>query len=88
VPWRGRRLLLNGLKDGFCQAIDVARDQRTKLWELRATVSLAHLWRDQGRGSEARARLAAAYAWFTEGFDAPDLTAARALLTELAGADT
>jgi predicted ATPase len=51
---------------------------------LRASTSLARLWRDQGRREEARHLLAPNYNWFTEGFDAPDLKDAKALLDELA----
>ena len=65
------------------QALDVARAQRATSWELRAAVSLARLWRDQGRRDEARALLAPVYGWFTEGFDTPDLKEAKALLDEL-----
>ena len=57
-----------------------------KMWELRATVSLCRLWQAQGRSAAAHARLAEVYGWFTEGFDTPDLLAAKALLTELASA--
>jgi len=65
------------------QAIDVARRQSARSWELRATTSLARLWQAQGRIDEAHRVLAAIYAWFTEGFDTPDLKEARALLGEL-----
>ncbi|MDH4135584.1 MAG: tetratricopeptide repeat protein, partial [Anaerolineae bacterium] len=67
----------------FHQAIEVARRQQAKSWELRATVSLCRLWREQGRVDEARQMLAEVYGWFTEGFDTPDLQEARALLEEL-----
>jgi predicted ATPase len=66
------------------RAIDVARRQSARSWELRATTSLARLWRRQGRIDEARQALAAIYHWFTEGFDTPDLREAGALLAELA----
>ena len=66
----------------FEQAIAVAREQHAQLFELRATMSLFLLWQRQGRASEARARLQAVYAWFTEGFDTVDLREARALLDE------
>jgi predicted ATPase len=49
-------------------------------WELRASMSLARLWRDQGKVSEARELLAPVYGWFTEGFDTRDLKEARVLL--------
>jgi predicted ATPase len=67
----------------FVQAIDVARAQEARLWELRAAVDLARLRQAQGRPEEAGARLGATYGWFTEGFAAPDLVEARALLDEL-----
>jgi predicted ATPase len=66
------------------KAIEVARRQRAKSWELRATTSLAHLWHEQGRTAEARAMLAEIYGWFTEGLDTPDLVEAKALLEALA----
>jgi predicted ATPase len=61
----------------------VARAQRAKSWELRAAISLARLWRDQGKRHEARDFLAPVYGWFTEGFDTVDLKEATALLEEL-----
>jgi predicted ATPase len=64
-------------------AIDVARRQSAKLFELRATVSLVRLLRESDRRNEARAMLAEIYNWFTEGFDMPDLKNAKALLDEL-----
>ena len=67
------------------RAIEVAREQSAKSWELCATVSLARLLRDSGRRGEARAMLAQIYGWFTEGFDTADLKDAKALLDELAG---
>jgi predicted ATPase len=70
----------------FLRAIDTAERQRAKSLELRAVTSLARLWRKQGRTQDARERLSAIYAWFTEGFDSPDLKEAKALLDELAGA--
>lgn len=68
----------------FQQARLLARQQQAKFWELRATMSLARLWRQQGRRAEAYELLAPLYGWFTEGFDTPDLQEARALLEELA----
>jgi predicted ATPase len=65
------------------KAIKVARRQQAKSWELRATVGLCHLWKQQGRTDEARQALSEAYGWFTEGFDTPDLQAAKSLLDEL-----
>ncbi len=65
------------------QAIDVARGQKAKAWELRATISLCRLWQKVGKESEAHARLADLCAWFTDGRGAPDLDEARELLTRL-----
>jgi class 3 adenylate cyclase/predicted ATPase len=67
----------------FRNALTIAVEQEAKLWELRAAVSLARLWRDQGRRAEARDLLAAVYGWFTEGFDTADLKEAKGLLDEL-----
>jgi predicted ATPase len=67
----------------FERALTVARQQQTKSWELRAAMSVARLWRDQGKRNEAHERLAAVYGWFTEGFDTLDLKQAKALLDEL-----
>jgi predicted ATPase len=67
----------------YQRALEVARAQNSKSFELRAATSLARLWRRQGRRREARELLAAVYAWFTEGFDTPDLIDAKALLEEL-----
>jgi len=64
-------------------ALSIAQEQGAKLWELRASTSLARLWRDQGRCAEARDLLAPTYGWFTEGFDTPDLKESKALLEEL-----
>jgi transcriptional regulator with XRE-family HTH domain len=67
----------------FCQAIELARQQGAKLFELRATVSLCRLWQTQGKCVEAGQRLAEIYGWFTEGFATPDLIEAKALLEVL-----
>jgi predicted ATPase len=67
----------------FERALAVARQQQAKSWELRAVMSMARLWRDQGRRDEARDLLAPLYVWFTEGFDTRDLEEAKALLDEL-----
>ena len=67
----------------FERALTVARQQQAKSWELRAAMSLARLWRDQGRPDDARNLLAPVYGWFTEGFDTLDLKQAKALLDEL-----
>ncbi len=69
--------------EAFEHAIDIAQSQQAKLWELRASTSLARHRQSQGRATEARDLLAPVYDWFTEGFDTPDLLAAKALLQEL-----
>ena len=69
----------------FQQALAVARRQQARSLELRAAVSLARLWQQQGRRAEAYALLAPVYGWFTEGFDTADLQEAKALLAELVG---
>jgi predicted ATPase len=69
----------------FERALAVARQQQAKSWELRAAMSLARLWRDQGKRDKARELLAPVYGWFTEGFDTRDLKEAKALLEQLAG---
>src|SRR5262249_10654827 len=84
------RLLLDTGPDGaaaaehcFRRAIDIARAQGGRGWELRSTVDLAQLLDRQGRASEARDVLDPIYTWFTEGFDTPDLVDARAVLATL-----
>ncbi len=67
----------------FRQALDVARRQQAKAWELRAAMSLSRLWQQQGKRIEARQLLAPVYGWFTEGFDTADLQEAKALVAEL-----
>ena len=61
----------------------LARQQQAKSWELRASMSLARLWHDQGKPQQARELLAPVYGWFTEDFDTLDLKEAKALLDEL-----
>jgi class 3 adenylate cyclase/tetratricopeptide (TPR) repeat protein len=68
----------------FDRALAVARQQQAKSWELRAAMSMARLWHDQGKRDEARDLLAPVYGWFTEGFGTLDLKKAKALLDELA----
>jgi predicted ATPase len=68
----------------FERALAIARQQQAKSWELRASMGLARLWRDQGKVQQARELLAPVYGWFTEGFDTRDLKEAKALLEELA----
>jgi predicted ATPase len=67
------------------QALDVARGQEAKSLELRAAMSLARPWQQQGKQAEAHALLAPVYGWFTEGFETADLQEAKALLEELGG---
>ena len=84
---RGELLLMQGdeakAESSFHKAVEKARKQSAKLWELRATVSLARLWQKQGKKEKARGRLAEIYGWFTEGFNTPDLEDAKALVEEL-----
>jgi adenylate cyclase len=70
-------------EEGFRTTIEIARRQKAKSWELRATTSLARLLAKQGKRDEARTMLADLYNWFTEGFDTADLKDAKALLEEL-----
>jgi predicted ATPase len=87
---KGELLLQQSLPDAaqaevcFQQALNVARYQQAKSWELRAAMSLGRLWQRQGKGREARELLTPIYGWFTEGFDTPDLREAKVLLDELA----
>jgi predicted ATPase len=67
----------------FERALAVARAQKAKSWELRAAMSMARLWRDQGKPQEAHDLLAPVYGWFTEGFDTSDLKEAKVLLAKL-----
>ncbi len=67
----------------FERSLKVAREQQAKSWELRAAISMARLWRSQGKPQQARELLAPVYGWFTEGFDTRDLKEAKALLEEL-----
>ncbi len=67
----------------YHQALDVARHQHTKSWDLRAAMSLARLWQSQGKRQDARDVLAPVYEWFTEGFDTADLKEVKGLLDEL-----
>ena len=72
-----------GAERSFSQAIGIAQQQSAKFWELRAAISLARLWREQGRRDAARDLLAPTYGWFAEGFDTPVLKEAKALLDGL-----
>jgi predicted ATPase len=84
---KGRLLLRQGqaevAEELYRKALSIAQDQGAKLWELRAAVSFARLWGEQGRREEARDLLSPVYAWFTEGFNMPDLKEAKALLDTL-----
>ena len=84
---KGQLLLSQGHTEAaeelYRKALNIAREQEAKLWELRAAMSLARLRRDQGRRAKARDHLAPVYSWFTEGFETPDLKDAKALLDEL-----
>jgi predicted ATPase len=68
----------------FRRALTVARQQQARFWELRAAISVARLWRNEGKRNEARDLLAPVYGWFTEGFNTGDLQEAKALLDGLA----
>ena len=68
----------------FERALAVSRKLQAKSWELRAAMSMARLWRDQGKHDKAQELLAPVYGWFTEGFETLDLKQAKALLDELA----
>jgi class 3 adenylate cyclase/predicted ATPase len=87
---KGELLLAQSVKNDteaescFHHALDIARRQQAKSWELRAATSLARLWQSQDKRQDASALLAPVYGWFTEGFDTADLQEAKALLEELA----
>ncbi len=74
-------------EERFRRAIDTARRQEAKSWELRAAMSLSRLWQEQGKRDAARQLLTQVYGWFTEGFDTGDLREANAMLRELNGED-
>ena len=80
---KGTRPKWGEAEANFYQALAIARRQQAKSLELRAAVSLAHLWQRQGKRAEAYELLAPIYGWFTEGFDTTDLQEAKALLAEL-----
>jgi len=84
---KGELLLAQGDKvaaeDSLLRAIEVARRQEARSWELRAVIGLCRLWGSQGKKAEAHHRLTEIYNWFSEGFSTPDLTEARKLLVEL-----
>ena len=72
-------------EERFRRAIDTARRQEAKSWELRAATSLGRLWQGQGKRDAARQLLTQVYGWFTEGFDTGDVHEANAMLRELEG---
>lgn len=85
---RGELLLMHGadaeeIEAALLRAIETAHAQQARSLELRAVMSLARWWLAQGRSNDARERLSELYAWFKEGFDTPDLQAARLLLEQL-----
>jgi predicted ATPase len=86
---KGKLLLRQGRPDRaeelYHNTLSIAREQEAKLWELRAALDLAKLWGEQARRAEAHDLLAPVYAWFTEGFNTPDLKDAKALLEVLGG---
>ncbi len=81
---RGELLWEQGMEteaeNNFLKALEIARNQCARSWELRAAISLARLWQNQGKAAAARQLLEPVYNWFTEGFDTPDLQEARILL--------
>jgi len=80
---KGKRCKEREAEECFRQALNIARRQQAVSLELRATMSLGHLWQQQGRRAEAHQILAEIYGWFTEGFETPDLQEAKALLEAL-----
>ena len=89
APERARRSTsTDEAEAAFEAALEIARRQQAKGFELRAATSLGRWWRDHGRGADARALLEPVRAWFTEGFDTPDLIEADALLRELGATTT
>jgi predicted ATPase len=85
---KGQLMLRQGHSEAaeelYRKALSIAKEQEARLWELRASVNLARLRRDQGRRDEARDLLAPVFGWFTEGFGTFDLKEAKTLLDELA----
>ena len=82
IAWRSPERDVAKAQTYFERALAIARQQQAKSWELRAAMSLALLWRFQGKPQQARELLAPVYGWFTEGFDTLDLKDAKALLEE------
>jgi predicted ATPase len=84
IAVKSSKPLSRNAEEYFEHALAIARKQQAKSWELRAAMSMARLWRDQGKPQQARELLAPVYGWFTEGFETRDLKEAKALLEELA----
>ena len=88
--WRTRKVKslphATEAEECFQNAIEIARNQNAKSWELRAATSLARVWQQQGKKAEAFQLLSEIHDWFTEGFDTVDLQAAKVLIEELNGA--
>jgi predicted ATPase len=82
-PWQDAGFVEEEAEACFLKALEVARHQQARSWELRAAISLSRLWRRQARRAEARQLLTTVYGWFTEGFDTADLQEAKGLLEEL-----
>jgi len=80
---KGKKQLWGEVEACCHQALDIARYQQAKSWELRAAMSLSRLWQRQGQRNAAYELLAEVYGWFTEGFDTANLQEAKALLDEL-----
>jgi len=80
---RGAKTKAGQAEKNFQKALDIARHQQAKSWELRAATSLARLWRSKDKRQDAYDLLAPVYEWFTEGFDTADLMEAKSLLEEL-----
>src|SRR5262249_5557708 len=78
-----RRGNTEAAEEFYRKALDIAKEQHAKLWELRAATSLAQLTHNKPRHAEARDLLEPVYGWFTEGLDLPDLKDAKALLDAL-----
>jgi predicted ATPase/DNA-binding SARP family transcriptional activator len=70
-------------EDSLVKALEIARQQNARSWELRAAIGLAHLWQKQGKANEARQVVNEVYSWFSEGFDTPELQEARELCSEI-----
>ena len=81
---QGKGQKVREAEECFRKALDIARRQQAKSFELRAAMSLSRLWQQQGKPKKACQLLAEIYGWFTEGFDTADLQEAKVLLEELA----